>query len=104
MARGTAAELARLAGENRYRIMVTADKAPTALGILLASGLDSFTACPAPEAGWTLLEGEVRGGAASCAEVTRRLAAAGIAVAELARIPLSLADLIERLVERGVSA
>jgi ABC-2 type transport system ATP-binding protein len=102
VADGTAAELARLAGENRYRMLVANAEVDAALAVVRSCGLD-FQAGPASEPGWSPIEGEVPRGAATSAELTRRLAVEGVAVAEVSRVPLSLADLIERLVEKGRS-
>jgi ABC-2 type transport system ATP-binding protein len=101
VAQGTARELAAIAGENRYRLVVAPNHVTDALDIMRLSAHTAFTCCGVSEEGWAVLEGEIRGGAPSCAELMRRLAGDGVSVAQLAQIPLSLADLLERLVERG---
>ena len=102
VAQGTARELADVAGERRYRIVVPGEMAPTALALLSTLGHPGFAGVAADAAdGWTSLEGELSGGVAASAEVLRRLGAAELPVAEFARIPMPLADLIERLVAGG---
>lgn len=103
IAHGSAAELAAVAGENRYRISVAADRSGDAQRIILAAGLDPFIERPAVESGWRELEGAIPGGPQACADLTRRLVAEGVPVSELSRVALSLADLIERLVARAAA-
>lgn len=100
IARGTVGELARLAGENRYRLLVTQGEVPRARAVAGEHGVTAITEAPSEDAGWTNLEGAVPGGTPAAAELTKALTAQGIAVAEIARVPLSLADMIERLVAR----
>jgi ABC-2 type transport system ATP-binding protein len=101
VAQGTARELAAIAGENRYRLVVAPNHVTDALSIMRQSGLPTFTCCGVSEEGWAVLEGEMPGGVSTSARVMRDLAGHGVSVAELGQIPLSLADLLERLVERG---
>ena len=103
IAQGSAAELAVVAGENRYRISVAADRSEDARRIIQAAGLGPFTERPAPEPGWREIEGAIPGGMPACADLTRRLVADGVPVSEMSRVALSLADLIERLVARAAA-
>ena len=98
VARGTVTELAGLAGENRYRLVVPSTQLREALREAASAGLGPFSEASSQEPGWVCLEGAIPGGAPACARLAQRLAAAGVGVAELARVPLSLAGLIERLV------
>lgn len=100
VARGTAKELARLSGENRYRLLIGAPFSAAAQLVAQGRGLGTFRPVPTDEDGWVSLEGAVAGGAAACAELTSELVQAGIPVAEVARIPVSLAEMIERLVSK----
>jgi ABC-2 type transport system ATP-binding protein len=100
VARGTAAELGRLAGENRYRLLVPSAQVATTREAIVTAGLGEFAMLPSDEEGWDVLEGPIPGGAPACAELTRGLNAVGLLVGELARVPLSLATMIERLVEQ----
>ena len=101
LATGTVAELAGLVGENRYRVLCASNQTADARGVLEEIGLGPFTMVPSPEEGWVFIEGAVPGGASACAELARRLVTKGVQVGEIARVPLSLADLIERLVAKG---
>jgi ABC-2 type transport system ATP-binding protein len=100
VARGTVIELARSAGDNRYRLLVSSEQSSAAQDALQARGLGRFAVTHSPDEGWTFLEGGIAGGAPACADVTRFLVEAGIRIGEFTRIPLSLADMIERLVAR----
>jgi ABC-2 type transport system ATP-binding protein len=100
VARGTVAELARLAGENRYRIMVPFSQSTGALRSLEEAGLGPFATITSDEDDWIFLEGAIPGGATACAGLTRFLVGAGVQVGAVSRVPLSLADMIERLVAR----
>jgi len=105
VAQGTARELARVAGEHRYRLAVPAGQEGAALQILAQQGLTTFArAVGDDEAGWIVLTGEVPGGRAASASVTQRLVAGGVSVGEFAQVPLPLADLIERLLPPGEAA
>lgn len=101
IARGSAAELSGIAGDGRYRIVVAADRSADARRVLQAAGFDPFVERAGAEPGWLELEGAIPGGPPSCADLTGRLVAAGVPVSEFSRVPLSLADLIERLVARA---
>jgi hypothetical protein len=100
VAQGTAGELAGQAGENRFRLTLPAAQESSARAVLHAADLGPFTNGLAPEEGWISLEGAIPGGTKACAEVTTRLFGAGVALGGLTRVPLSLADMIERLVNR----
>jgi ABC-2 type transport system ATP-binding protein len=104
VAHGTVAELSNLAGERRYRILVGAACAAAAGALLEDAGLPPFAQSDDSEQGWVFLEGEIPGGPAAAAEMARRLVGGGIAVGEFARVPVSLADLIEGLVRKGGAA
>jgi ABC-2 type transport system ATP-binding protein len=105
VAQGTARELARVAGDHRYRLAVPAARQGAALQILVQHGLSTFALSAADdEAGWVTLAGELPGGRAAAAAVTERLVAGGVPVGEFAQVPLALADLIERLLPQDEAA
>ncbi len=105
VAQGTAAELTAIAGEHRYRIVLPQGQESDARSILARRSLETFRmASQQATDGWVTFEGEIPGGATTSAAVLRDLSAGGISVAEFGRVPLPLADLIERLVERGDQA
>jgi len=102
VAQGTARELAGLVGEHRYRILVPSTQAAAAEALLASEGHSTFSPAAALSTqGWASLEGELPGGATASSALLGLLVRERIAVAEFARIPLPLADLIERLVDRG---
>lgn len=103
VAKGNTRELARLADDHRLRLVVPAEAAGRALEILGAAGAEDFGVGSEAEEGWVALVGQLRGGAASTARVSTALATNGVHVAEMARDPLPLADLIERIVGRAGS-
>lgn len=98
VAHGTVAELAGLAGENRYRLVVPARQASEVIRMSEASGAGPFREVRSSQPGWSHLEGPIPGGSPASALLAGRLVTGGVQVAELARVPLSLAGLIERLV------
>ena len=105
VAQGTARELAKVAGDHRYRLAVPAARQGAALQILVQHGLSTFALSAADdEAGWVTLAGELPGGRAAAAAVTERLVAGGVPVGEFAQVPLALADLIERLLPQDEAA
>jgi len=101
VAEGTARQLAATAGENQYGLLVPVDNQGVATAALNALGFGEFVAsrADAPE-GWVRLVGELPGSESKRAEVMQALVGRGVPVAEMSRIPLPLADLIERLVQR----
>ena len=104
VATGTAGELADQAGARRYRAVVATADRERARAALASHGWSSWPSAAAPEGAgdaWTAIEGEASGSPAESAEVVRRLVAAGVGVAEFARVAPSLAELVERLIERG---
>lgn len=101
VAGGSAAELARLAGAQRYRALVASPHRERAVATLTAAGWPDFTAGAVVENDdWTPLEGELTGTSQDTAQAVERLVKSGVSVAEFARMPLSLADLVERLIQR----
>lgn len=108
IARGTADELARTAGRKRCRIVVRTEHEDEARTTLADRSHGARTAdtpwirrAPAPEDGWVAFEADLPGGADEGAAVVRELNGRGIEVAEMARVSLPLAELIERLVDRA---
>jgi ABC-2 type transport system ATP-binding protein len=105
VAQGTARELAGIAGEHRYRVAVPRDQESLALQILARNGLRTFEPlATAGETGWVSLAGELPGGMEVSAQVMHALVSGGVPVGEFAQVPLPLADLIERLLQRGEAA
>ncbi len=103
VASGTASELARLAGAQRYRALVSSPHRERAVAALSAVGWPTFTG-GADGDDWTSLEGDLVGTTHDTARAIEQLVSNGVSVAEFARVPVSLADLVERLIQRGRSA
>jgi len=101
LACGAARALAQSYGDERHRVW-TRTPAHPAFDALVKSGLvDRLHRLPDEEDGWGCLELVVHGGLAESAAALRALSTAGVSVARFERVPLSLADLIERVVADG---
>jgi ABC-2 type transport system ATP-binding protein len=100
VARGTVGELARQADDHRLRVVVPTDRAEEAVQVVRRAGVESVHRLAAEDEGWTALSGQLRGGPEAGARLSAALSEHGIPVAEVARDPLPLADLIDRLVRR----
>jgi ABC-2 type transport system ATP-binding protein len=80
-----------------YRAWLTGDVTP-ALGKLMARGiLSDATELPGRDGAWREFSLNVPGGHESAAEVVRALVQDGVDVARIERIPVSVADIIERV-------
>ena len=101
LACGAARALAQSYGDERHRLW-TREPAHPAFEALVKSGLVAqCRRLPDEEDGWACLELVVHGGLAESAAALRELGDAGVSVARFERVPLSLADLIERVVADG---
>ncbi len=100
VASGTADELTRLAGAQRYRAVVSSPHRERAVAALSAAGWPAFAGTASSD-DWTALEGDLAGTSGDPARAIEQLVSSGVSVAEFSRIPLSLADLVERLIARG---
>ena len=98
LAVGTTEALSAEVGQEWYRVWTSA--APHgAWDSLVRQGVVRQMHSPeAADDGWVRVEAEIPGGPASTARVIDTLASAGVAVARLERVTLSLADLIDRVV------
>lgn len=94
---GTVDELRAQVGDDRVRALVRAESGTEPGPALDAAGLPSVVA-PEPDAGWWWIELDVPGDAAAAAAVLDRLRASGVQVGRFERVPMTLADLIERIV------
>ncbi|HET7565612.1 MAG TPA: ABC transporter ATP-binding protein [Gemmatimonadaceae bacterium] len=102
LAAGPVDELAAEMGDERYRIWTRDPDHPSwrALAEQRAIGAPTMRGEGADPDGWVRLEMEIPGGLDRAAHVVAFLAEQGVTVARFERITLSLADLIERIVER----
>jgi ABC-2 type transport system ATP-binding protein len=100
LAAGTAQSLARELGDDRYRLW-TSDPSHPGIAALSERGVvGEITAHDSDESGWTVLEMDVPGGLERAAQVVAFLTEQGVAIARFEHVDLSLADLIERVVEQ----
>jgi ABC-2 type transport system ATP-binding protein len=99
LAVGTAAELKRRFGDERYAVWTT-EPDHLAFARLVTDGIATgIEAVPEPD-GWTAVRLVIPGGRERAAGVLEALSGAGVRIAGFERIDLSLGDLIERIVHR----
>jgi ABC-2 type transport system ATP-binding protein len=101
LATGAPAILKEQFGDERYRLW-TGDTGWTTWAALAERGVTCHRPVsePGPD-GWSVVEVDVPGGPARVAEILQFLVGRGVAVARCERIELSLADLIERVLQRA---
>jgi ABC-2 type transport system ATP-binding protein len=100
LASGTTQQLAEEVGEERYRIW-TREPAHPGLASLAEQGVvRGVSVRGVDDAGWATVELEIPGGLDRAANVTAFLSAQGLSIARFDRVEPTLADLIERIVER----
>ena len=100
LATGTTTSLARDLGEERYALF-TRDANHPALAALVQRDVIGALVVRGDEAGWTRVEMEVAGGMERAAQIVATLVEQGVVVARFEKVPLPLADLIDRIVRRG---
>ena len=97
---GTTSELVSTVAEERYALWVKGDTRAT-LRDLAASQIAVVVGDPVDEPnGWVRIELDIPGGAEAAADVVGALARADVRVARCERMALSLADLLERTLQR----
>jgi ABC-2 type transport system ATP-binding protein len=100
LATGTTDSLARELGEERYALFTRSSNHP-ALAALVQRGVVSALVVRGSEDGWTRVEMELTGGMDRAAQIVATLVEQGVVIARFERVPLPLADLIDRIVRRG---
>jgi ABC-2 type transport system ATP-binding protein len=100
LATGTTTSLARDLGEERYALF-TRDANHPALAALVQRGVVGALAMRGSEDGWERVDMELAGGMEHASQVVATLVEQGVVVARFERVPLPLADLIDRIVRRG---
>lgn len=103
VASGTTRELSDLAGSRRYRAVVAAEDDARARTTLTRFGWSAASSIQSAGPTWSAIEGDM-GERAESVDMVRHLVTSGVNLAEFARVPLSLADLVEQLVARGSAA
>ncbi|MGH7649120.1 MAG: ABC transporter ATP-binding protein [Gemmatimonadaceae bacterium] len=100
LATGTAERLSRENGDERYRLW-TRDPHHPGIASLAERGVASdIEVRGMDDEGWSIVELEIPGGPDRAAQVLAVLAEQRIPIARFDRVTLSLADLIQRIVER----
>lgn len=98
LAQGTATELAKQFGEERYRLWVKGDGRWRPALLQAETGIRVVHPGTTGDDGWVRIEFETRGGWDRTAAVISGLNAAGVAVGGLERVGVGLADLLDRIV------
>jgi ABC-2 type transport system ATP-binding protein len=99
LATGSAAGLAREVGDERYRAW-TRDAQHPAWEALGHRGVTAHLSGALKEDAWTRIDVDVPGGMDQAAQVLDLLTCAGVRVARFERAPLTLAELLDRIVAR----
>ena len=100
LATGTTTSLAKDLGEERYALF-TRNAAHPALAALVQREVIGALHVRGEEDGWTRVEMELTGGMEHAAQIVATLVEQGVVVARFEKVPLPLADLIDRIVRRG---
>lgn len=103
LAVGVASQLAQEVVGNRYVVWSSLPQHPR-LAALAVQGNEAIEAAPVALGnleGWQPVVLEIEGGAAAASERLAELVRDGVPIAAFERIPVSLAALIERVVQRG---
>ena len=98
LAAGTAEELSREIGDERYRLWTRAPAHPGIAALAERGIVRDVAVQSTDEPGWVRVEMEIPGGLDRASQVTAFLVEQGVVVARLERAALSLAELIERVV------
>jgi ABC-2 type transport system ATP-binding protein len=101
LATGSTVSLARQLGDERY-VLYTRRADHPAFDALVQRGVVHGLVVKGAEDGWTGVEMEIAGGMERAAQVVATLVEQGVPVARFERVPMPLADLIDRIVRRGV--
>jgi ABC-type multidrug transport system ATPase subunit len=100
LAAGRADDLAARFGEEQYRVWTRDPEHPTWSALVARGLIRQPTSAGAGADGWTRVEMAIPGPLDRAAAVVEALAGAGVSVGRFERVGLSLADLIERIVQR----
>jgi len=100
LATGTAARLALENGDERYRVWTRGPLAPGIAALVEQGVARDVEMRGTDEDGWSIVELEIPGGPDRAAQVVAFLTEQRIPIARFERVMLSLADLIQRIVDR----
>jgi ABC-2 type transport system ATP-binding protein len=101
LATGTTEQLAQEIGDERYRLWTREPVHPGIAALAERGILRGVASRGSDEPGWVRIEMEIPGGLDRAAQVMAFLVEQGVVVGRFERVALSLADLIERIVQRG---
>ncbi len=102
LAVGRVQQLMGAVRDDRYRLLLRDMQWDNAHRILDAAGIDVLRREDGQDtAGWSIIEAAIRGGPDGVADIIARMARAGIDVAGVEHRPVTLADLLERIVSLG---
>jgi ABC-2 type transport system ATP-binding protein len=100
LAAGTAQSIASEMGNERYRLWTSDPDHPGITALAERGVVEEITTRESDDPGWTVLEMDVPGGLGRAAQVVAFLTEQGVPIARFEYVELSLADLIERVVEQ----
>ncbi|MEP7066402.1 MAG: ABC transporter ATP-binding protein [Gemmatimonadota bacterium] len=100
LATGTTTSLARDLGEERYALF-TRDAGHPALVAMVQRGVVGALTKRETEDGWERVDMELAGGMERASQIVATLVEQGVVIARFERVPLPLADLIDRIVRRS---
>lgn len=104
LAAGTTQSLASELGDDRYRLWTTDPGHPGIASLWERGVVGEISTRALDENGWTVLEMDVPGGLERAAQVVAFLTEQGVTIARFEHVELTLADLIERVVEQRGTA
>lgn len=100
LATGTADRLSRENGDERYRVWTRDPHRPAIAALAERGVVNDVELRGVDDDGWSIVELEIPGGPDRAAQVLAFLTEQHVPVARFERVTLSLADLIQRIVER----
>ncbi len=100
LAAGTAQSIASEMGNDRYRLWTSAPRHPGIAALAERGVVESVAEVESDAPGWAVVEMDIPGGLERAAQVVAFLTEQGARIARFEYVELSLADLIERVVEQ----
>jgi hypothetical protein len=100
LAAGTAQSIASEMGNDRYRLWTSEPRHPGIAALAERGVVESVAEVESDAPGWAVVEMDIPGGLERAAQVVAFLTEQGARIARFEYVELSLADLIERVVEQ----
>jgi ABC-2 type transport system ATP-binding protein len=104
LAAGTAQSIASEMGNDRYRLWTSDPVHPGIIALVERGVVDGIAVRESDDPAWKVLEMDVPGGLERAAQVVAFLTEQGVSIARFEYVELSLADLIERVVEQRAAS